>query len=99
MPLIFEKIKNFIANSSRTQRSRGTTFHETLTYFWVHMVHYAIASTKYPDGQFKTFLLMNPQLSNGGMFLDFYSKTLMLHTPESRVKVIINYFFDFQIKV
>ena len=41
MPLIFEKIKSFIERSPRTRRgdnSRGTTFHETMTYFWVHMV-------------------------------------------------------------
>ncbi len=56
MKLIFEGIKKFIENSPRTRRSgisnemrentRGTTFHETMTYFWVHMVHYAIESTK-----------------------------------------------------
>lgn len=56
MKLIFEGIKKFIENSPRTRRggasnemgenTRGTTFHETMTYFWVHMVHYAIESTK-----------------------------------------------------
>eukprot|EP01034_Spumella_vulgaris_P027234 gene27235-33925_t len=34
LPMIFDLIKHFIANSPRTQRSRGTTFHETMTYFW-----------------------------------------------------------------
>jgi ADP-ribosylation factor protein 1 len=55
MKLIFEKIRNFIENSDRTKRSnsdRGTTFHETLTYFWVHMVHYAIVSTMNPLNNF-----------------------------------------------
>jgi hypothetical protein len=47
MDLIFNGIRSFIQNSPRTQRSdtgRGTTFHQTMTYFWVHMVHYAIES-------------------------------------------------------
>jgi ADP-ribosylation factor protein 1 len=41
---IFDSIKSFIERSPRTKRSdvsRGTTFHETMTYFWTHMVlHY-----------------------------------------------------------
>jgi hypothetical protein len=106
MDKIFASIKAFIENSPRTQRSRGTTFHATLTYFWVHMVrpttdtdeplaldervrcsigpddgwllddqvHYAMTVTNNPTGLFKGFLLMNPQLSNGGMFLHFYTK-------------------------
>jgi hypothetical protein len=48
MDLIFNGIQSFIQNSPRTQRSdtgRGTTFHQTMTYFWVHMVHYAIESS------------------------------------------------------
>jgi hypothetical protein len=32
MKRIFGGIKHFIANSTRTARSRGTTFHETMTY-------------------------------------------------------------------
>ncbi len=40
-----------------------------------------------PSGDFKTFLLLNPQLANGGMFLHFYSKKLMLQTAEARTQV------------
>ena len=87
LPKIFSAIKAFIEHSPRTQRSRGTTFHETMTYFWVHMVHMSM-ETMDPnlkngasgaaggDGgsaggvegdltPFKTFLLLNPILSNG----------------------------------
>eukprot|EP00300_Choanocystis_sp_HF-7_P003656 c12787_g1_i1.p1 GENE.c12787_g1_i1~~c12787_g1_i1.p1 ORF type:complete len:221 (+),score=58.49 c12787_g1_i1:109-771(+) len=53
------------------------------------MVHYAISSTANPDNTFKTFLLLNPQLSNGGMFLAFYSKKLMLNTAASRTEVAL----------
>lgn len=85
---IFDGIRNFIAHS---EISRKTTFHETLTYFWVHMVDYAIAATKNPSGDFKGFLLMNPQLSNGGLYLEYYSKSLMMETP----KVLANSFSFF----
>eukprot|EP00195_Chlamydomonas_chlamydogama_P003266 CAMPEP_0202922060 /NCGR_PEP_ID=MMETSP1392-20130828/77724_1 /ASSEMBLY_ACC=CAM_ASM_000868 /TAXON_ID=225041 /ORGANISM="Chlamydomonas chlamydogama, Strain SAG 11-48b" /LENGTH=632 /DNA_ID=CAMNT_0049615667 /DNA_START=305 /DNA_END=2204 /DNA_ORIENTATION=+ len=71
MQRIFARIRAFIENSPRTKRGsgRGTTFHETLTYFWTHMVHYAIESTNNRAGDFKTFLLLNPQLTNGGLHL------------------------------
>jgi len=89
MPLIFQGIKEYIDNSDNTKRSRGTTFHETMTYFWVHMVHYALTATKNPTGDFKVFLLMNPQLSNGGLFLHYYSKNVMLKSPDSRTQVVL----------
>lgn len=89
---IFSAIKKFIELSPRTKRSdtsRGTTFHETMTYFWCHMVHYAIVATKNPLNTFKTFLFMNPQLANGGMFLHYYSKKRMLLDPEARTTVLL----------
>lgn len=89
MQLIFDGIKNFIANSDRTKRSRGTTFHTSMTYFWTHMVHFAIESNKTAGNDFKTFLLLNPQLSNGGLFLHYYTKKLMLETPEPRNTVVL----------
>eukprot|EP00450_Noctiluca_scintillans_P034441 CAMPEP_0194542452 /NCGR_PEP_ID=MMETSP0253-20130528/84053_1 /TAXON_ID=2966 /ORGANISM="Noctiluca scintillans" /LENGTH=144 /DNA_ID=CAMNT_0039389075 /DNA_START=90 /DNA_END=520 /DNA_ORIENTATION=- len=60
-----------------------------MTYFWVHMVHYARESTANPTGDFKGFLLMNPQLSNGGLFLHYYSKKVMLQSPEARTQVVM----------
>jgi len=119
MKLIFGDIKTFIENSPRTRRggpssgsgsnnNRGTTFHETMTYFWVHMVHYAIESSRAAAHAFKTietigkpsqrkaasnewkiFLLMNPQLSNGGLFLHYYSKHRMLLDPDARSMVLL----------
>jgi small GTP-binding protein len=83
MKQIFEGIKSFIERSPRTRRGadgkgdgRGTTFHETMTYFWVHMVDYAMHATKNPTGDFRGFLLLNPQLANGGLFLVRVSKRL-----------------------
>ena len=86
MKKIFSTIKNFINNSPR---ARKTTFHETMTYFWTHMVHYAIVATKNPTNDFKGFLLMNPQLANGGLFLEYFTKDLMLMKMESRQQVVL----------
>ena len=48
---IHVSIRDFIANSPVTRRKTGTTYHETMTYFWAHMVHFAIASQKLPEGE------------------------------------------------
>jgi ADP-ribosylation factor protein 1 len=94
MPIIFSAIKNFIENSPRTrsgagENKRGTTFHETMTYFWTHMVHYAMVATKLPENSFKAFLVMNPLLCSGELFLRYYSKQLMLMDPKSRTEVVL----------
>lgn len=121
MEKIFSSIESFIKRSPRTKRSdtsRGTTFHETMTYFWVHMVHYAMVTmqTAVPRADdtttnesgvqhvneiaendeeeslrlsFKKFLLMNPQLVNGGLFLHYYSKQRILMNAEARSAVLL----------
>ena len=43
----------------------------------------------HPDDAFKNFLLLNPQLSNGGLFLHYYSKDLMLKDPVARTQVVL----------
>ena len=53
------------------------------------MVHYAIVATKNPNNDFKTFLLLNPQLVNGGLFLHYYSKQRMLMDADARVSVLL----------
>eukprot|EP01122_Echinamoeba_exundans_P017539 TRINITY_DN934_c0_g1_i1.p1 TRINITY_DN934_c0_g1~~TRINITY_DN934_c0_g1_i1.p1 ORF type:complete len:392 (+),score=86.26 TRINITY_DN934_c0_g1_i1:493-1668(+) len=85
MKKIFEGIKNFIDHSDISHK---TKFHETMTYFWVHMVHYAMVATSNPTNTFKTFLLMNPQLCNGGFFLEFYTKDRMM-SPEAKAAVVL----------
>lgn len=123
MSNIFRSIKSFIERSPRTKRSdtsRGTTFHETMTYFWIHMVDYAMhtmakvpstapssalkdapalsssavdmsssSSSRTSLDPFKIFLLLNPQLSNGGLFLHYFSKKRMLLDAEARTSVLL----------
>lgn len=104
MDLIFSGIKAFIENSPLTQRkdsARGTTFHQTMTYFWVHMIHYSIkrseglgswtrnsAAQASDLSPFKRLLLLNPVLCDGGYFLQFYSRERMLLEPTARSQVI-----------
>lgn len=52
------------------------------------MVHFAMVATQNPTGTFKTFLLLNPQLSNGGLFLEFYTKDKMM-SPEAKAAVVL----------
>jgi hypothetical protein len=60
-----------------------------MTYFWVHMVHFAMVASPGHGGAFRTFLLLNPQLANGGLFLHFYSQQRMLLDPDARVIVLL----------
>lgn len=40
--MIFEGIERYIAQSAQT---RGRTFHVSMTYFWIQIVHFGIRST------------------------------------------------------
>ncbi|UJR20340.1 hypothetical protein I4U23_023471 [Adineta vaga] len=82
---IFDGIKNFIANS---QVSRKTTFHFTMTYFWIQMIDLAIAQSPKEIG-FEEFLRLNPQLMNGGLFLEYYKKETMLNNPTARQEMVL----------
>ncbi len=82
---IFDGIKNFIQNSSI---ARKTTFHFTMTYFWIQMIDLAIAQS--PKGiNFEEFLRLNPQLMNGGLFLEYYKKETMLNNPTARQEMVL----------
>lgn len=91
MPMLFGHLRRFIEEAPylNLPGSKQSTFHETMTYFWMHMVHYAMVSTKLPEESFHVFLLMNPQLANSGLFLFYYSKQLMLLNPAARKEVVL----------
>jgi small GTP-binding protein len=82
---IFDGIKNFIQNS---QTARKTTFHFTMTYFWIQMIDLAIAQSP-KDINFEEFLRINPQLMNGGLFLEYYKKETMLNNPIARQEMVL----------
>eukprot|EP01117_Protostelium_nocturnum_P005271 TRINITY_DN1922_c0_g1_i1.p1 TRINITY_DN1922_c0_g1~~TRINITY_DN1922_c0_g1_i1.p1 ORF type:complete len:395 (+),score=119.20 TRINITY_DN1922_c0_g1_i1:214-1398(+) len=78
---IRSSIQNYIENSGRTNK----TWHETMTYFWIQMVDYARFQMKEEErGDFEKLLEQNIHLMNGGLFLQYYSKELMLLNQDSR---------------
>lgn len=82
---IFDGIKNFIDNS---QIARKTTFHFTMTYFWIQMIDLAIAQSP-KNLNFEAFLSLNPQLMNGGLFLEYYKKETLLNNPIARQEMVL----------
>ena len=82
---IFDGIKKFIDQS---EVSRKTTFHFTMTYFWIQMIDLAIA-THPKETNFDEFIRVNPHLMNGGLFLDYYKKETMLNNPTARAEFVL----------
>ena len=82
---IFDGIKNFIQTSPV---ARKTTFHFTMTYFWIQMIDLAIAQSP-KDTKFEEFLSINSHLLNGGLFLDYYKKETMLNNPIARQQMVL----------
>lgn len=83
-----EAIQQLFEGAKRTLRDR---FHETTLYFWLHMVHFAVTSdsTKNPLGTFKGFLLLNPQLVNSDLLLDYYSQEAIWKNPDAQKSVVL----------
>eukprot|EP01113_Clastostelium_recurvatum_P031642 TRINITY_DN3970_c0_g1_i4.p1 TRINITY_DN3970_c0_g1~~TRINITY_DN3970_c0_g1_i4.p1 ORF type:complete len:300 (-),score=66.11 TRINITY_DN3970_c0_g1_i4:199-1098(-) len=64
-------------------------FNETLLYFWTHLIHYSMESISNPDGQFLTFLLLNPIMMDAEVMQDTYYTRGLLHSPEACKAVIL----------
>jgi len=71
------------------RRILQASFHETTLYFWMHMVHYAVEATANPLGDFKGFVLMNPQLVNSDLLLDYYTQDTIWHNLDARDEVVM----------
>lgn len=82
---IFDGIKNFI---DKSPVARKTTFHFTMTYFWIQMIDLAIAQSP-SNISFEEFLQINPHLLNGGLFLTYYKKETMLNNPIARQEMVL----------
>ncbi|CAF1625717.1 unnamed protein product [Adineta ricciae] len=59
-----------------------------MTYFWIQMIDLAIAQSP-KDLTFEEFLRQNPQLMNGGLFLEYYKKETMLNNPTARQEMVL----------
>ncbi|KAJ7178129.1 ADP-ribosylation factor [Mycena filopes] len=95
--LIFDGIEKYIAKSEQT---RGRTFHVTMTYFWIQMVHFGIRSVPAPpptiDSEtkgdqvdaFTRFLVLNPFLADGNLWAEYYSKEVIM-TPAAKAAMVL----------
>ncbi|KAF8754331.1 SET (Su(var)3-9, Enhancer-of-zeste, Trithorax) domain [Rhizoctonia solani] len=83
--MIFDGIEKYIRTSAQTT---GRTFHITMTYFWIQIVHFGIQSMPTDDTQvsrranedFCRFLLLNPYVADGSLWEDYYSKDVIMTT-------------------
>lgn len=82
---IFDGIKKFIEHSNV---ARKTTFHFTMTYFWIQMIDLAVAQSP-KDLDFEAFLGRNSHLMNGGLFLEYYRKETLLNNPIARQEMVL----------
>ncbi|KAL1610477.1 hypothetical protein SLS60_002145 [Paraconiothyrium brasiliense] len=94
---IFEGFKQYIDKSGKIH---GKSFHMTMTYFWVQMVHLGIASmgvdvdshTLKAEGMeedprlydFGRFLMVNQYLVDGQLWADYYSKDLLMSSEAKK---------------
>jgi hypothetical protein len=98
--MIFDGIEKYIAESSQT---RGRTFHVTMTYFWIQIVHLGIQSVVSPTpldpstnahsmsaspDDFASFLLRNPYVADGNLWADYYSKEVMM-SPAAKAGMVL----------
>lgn len=58
-------------------------------FFFFSVIDLAIHMTGERGNTWKSFLVMNPHLANGSLYLHYYTKQLMLHSPLSRTEVVL----------
>ena len=92
--MIFDGIKRYIAES---QQANGRTFHETMTYFWVQIVHFGMGSMPpREDGgeatastdDFARFIVVNPYVVDGNLWSDYYSKEVIM-SPAAKEAMVL----------
>ncbi|KAJ2915288.1 hypothetical protein MD484_g5144, partial [Candolleomyces efflorescens] len=97
--MIFDGIEKYIANS---QQTKGRSFHLTMTYFWIQIVHYAITtmavaaqrpalSEKLYDTEpadFAEFLVTNPYLADVNLWADHYSTEVIMSAGAKAAMVL-----------
>ncbi|CAE6479143.1 unnamed protein product [Rhizoctonia solani] len=91
--MIFDGIEKYIKTSTRTT---GKTFHVTMTYFWIQIVHFGMQSMPTEEMQinyganedFCRFLLLNPYVTDGNLWEDYYSKNVIM-TPNAKENMVL----------
>jgi len=90
--IIFKSLEDYIANS---QQTKGRSFHVTMTYFWIQIVHLGIRNTPVSPysttaslNEFARFLLVNPHVVDGNLWSDFYSKEVLM-SPDAKAAMVL----------
>ncbi|KAG8734247.1 hypothetical protein FRC11_007502 [Ceratobasidium sp. 423] len=91
--MIFDGIEKYIKTSTQTT---GKTFHVTMTYFWIQIVHFGMQSMPTEDTRvnyganedFCRFLLLNPYVADGNLWEDYYSKNVIM-TPNAKENMVL----------
>ncbi|KAF9444491.1 P-loop containing nucleoside triphosphate hydrolase protein [Macrolepiota fuliginosa MF-IS2] len=93
--MIFKGIQKYIAESKGLQTT-GRTYHTTMTYFWIQIVHFGIQNTvpsgtdngsEGLDDEFARFLIVNPYMADGQLWLDYYSKDVIM-SSEAKTSMV-----------
>lgn len=96
--MIFKGIQKYITKSKGAQTT-GRSYHTTMTYFWIQMVHFGIQNATLENTidsvdegdlgeEFARFLLVNPHLVDGQLWTDYYSKDVIM-TAEARTRMVL----------
>ncbi|KAH9484774.1 ADP-ribosylation factor 4 [Psilocybe cubensis] len=101
--LIFTGLEKYISVSPQT---KGRSFHVTMTYFWIQIVHFGIrnmpvlttsegpassqtsVSSQPGSEDFARFLLINPYVADGNLWLDYYAKDTMM-SPKAKAEMVL----------
>jgi hypothetical protein len=92
--MIFDGIKHYIENSPQTT---GKTFHLTMTYFWMQIIHFGIISFHLPGStvpkeltpdQFGAFLLLNQHVVDTNLWENYYSRSVIM-TPAAKEGMVL----------
>jgi hypothetical protein len=97
----FEGIEKYISQSSQT---RGRGFHVAMTYFWVQIVYLGIVSSAAgipplslqvsesnkasSQDKFSIFLFLNPYVVDGNLWIEYYSKEVMM-SPAAKEHMVL----------
>jgi hypothetical protein len=93
---IMTLIKNYIEKSAGKvpEGQKRKTFHITMTYFWIQMVHFAMADLSNAQHcsldklDFDNLLQNHPELLDGSLFRKYYSDDRMLKDLQAREQFV-----------
>ncbi|KAF5328803.1 hypothetical protein D9619_011526 [Psilocybe cf. subviscida] len=97
---IFQGLEKYISSSAQT---KGRSFHVTMTYFWIQIVHFGIRNTppsleadekmkpvldSLSPHDFAKFLLINPHVADGNLWADYYTKDTIM-SPKAKQEMML----------